>query len=183
MRPHTSRAALFLVLIGTLLGSAAAPSAQIDIAKRRATRDRLGVLLADYGPKVDIDFQRNETNEFNFSGRQRKSYKNADEFEVVMGVTDNDTITLAAYPHYKGGYINVDKARNGALLTRRMTNLTYHNFLGWAADDEGDICATFQITLESGFPDEVIKVVLRSVELLDEFIGQMRPDIDGTSAP
>ena len=40
----------------------------------------------------------------------------------------------------------------------------------------------YTFTLESGFPDEAIKVVLRSIVNSDKFVGEMRPFIDGSAA-
>ncbi|HEV3216105.1 MAG TPA: hypothetical protein VGZ27_10305 [Vicinamibacterales bacterium] len=56
------------------------------------------------------------------------------------------------------------------------------DFYPWAADDSGDVLARFQFTLESGFPAESIRIVLKSIKSLDQYVGQMRPDIDGSSA-
>jgi hypothetical protein len=41
----------------------------------------------------------------------------------------------------------------------------------------------YTFTLESGFPDEAIKIVLSSIKNSDQFVGEMRPSIDGTTAP
>lgn len=177
------RYAVVIAIAGSLAAAVTTAAAQpATVAERTATRDRLRALLTSYGPRVNItDFHQNEKVEWNISGNLRQGLKNADYIEVVAGVTDNRTISINCYPHYKGAYINLDKARNPALLLRRMVNLTYHNYLGWAADDTGDIMARFQITLESGFPEEGIQAVLRSIVNLDQFVGQMRPDIDGSN--
>ena len=90
------------------------------------------------------------------------------------------------------------RARLNALLTSygSTVNMSLHqsdknewNFAGTltqdlknGADDTGDVLAHFEFTLESGFPNEAIKVVLRSIKLQDQYVGQMRPDIDGSSA-
>ena len=46
----------------------------------------------------------------------------------------------------------------------------------------GDIFASYTFTLESGFPDKSIEIVLYSIAPLDGFVGEMRPFIDGSSA-
>jgi hypothetical protein len=40
----------------------------------------------------------------------------------------------------------------------------------------------YTFTLESGFPEDAIRVVLRSIVNSDKFIGELRPFIDGSSA-
>src|SRR6266700_3545552 len=76
----------------------------------------------------------------------------------------------------------VNKARNSSALMRQLLRFSDSNFLYWGADETGDIFAGYTFTLESGFPDEAIKVVLYSIKPLDQFVGQMRPMIDGTAA-
>ena len=89
-------------------------------------------------------------------------------------------------PHlsaYKGGYINIDKARNSTQLLRKLLQLNESTFLFWGADDTGDVFTGYTFTLESGFPDEAIKIVLSSIRNSDQFVGELRPSIDGTNAP
>ena len=66
---------------------------------------------------------------------------------------------------------------------RKLLNLSDHNFLFWGADDTGDVFAGYTFTLESGFPDKAIEVVLYSIAPLDGYVGEMRPFIDGSPAP
>ena len=66
---------------------------------------------------------------------------------------------------------------------RKLLNLSDHNFLFWGADDTGDVFAGYTFTLESGFPDKAIEIVLYSIAPLDQYVGQMRPFIDGSAAP
>src|SRR5678816_3089202 len=100
-----------------------------------------------------------------------------------MFVTGNDTINIHAFPHYNGGYINIDKARNPVQLLRKLAQLNFSSFLFWGADDTGDVFTGYTFTLESGFPDAAIKIVLESIGNADKFVGQMKPSIDGSSAP
>jgi hypothetical protein len=179
MTRHATIVAAGVVAVCSLL--AAPASAQSPEAKRIATRERLGTLLTTEGPKYNITFRRSQTAEFNFVGNTPK-YANTDYFEVVLTVTDNDVIKLSAYPHYKGAYINVDKVKNSPGLARQLLNLNFHNFLHWGVDDTYDIYGGYTITLESGFPTESIGVVLDSIKLLDQYVGRMRPNIDGTAA-
>ena len=166
-----------------ILGAGTAAAAQSNTAERAASRDQLRAVLTSYGPTVNINFRQSDKNEWNFVGNLTQGLTNAEYFEVVAGITSNKTLSISSYPHYKGSYINVDKARNPTGLLRRMANLSYRNFMPWGSDDGGDIVALFKITLESGFPNEAVRVVLSSIKNLDQYVGQMRPDIDGTNAP
>ena len=98
-------------------------------------------------------------------------------------MTNNATIGFRIFPQYKNAYVNIDKARSGPDLMRQMLRLSDKNFLYWGADESGDIFTGYTLTLESGFPDEAIRVVLLSIANADKFIGEMRPAIDGSSAP
>ena len=178
-------AALALLALLSCAVAAAAQTPAEKEAARVATREKLRALLAASGPKktIEIAFRQSDKQPFNFVGVKRGGLTNAEGFEIVVGVSNDDTIGFRIYPYYKGGYVNVDKARNGAGLMRKLLNLSDHNFLFWGADDTGDIFAGYTFTLESGFPDKAIEIVLYSIGPLDQYVGQMRPFIDGTSAP
>jgi hypothetical protein len=151
-------------------------------ASRDATREKLRTLLATTGPKVNIDFKQSEKQPYNFAGVMRTGLKNADFIEVVVTVSRDETVNFSAYPHYKSAYMNVGRAKDGTQLMRQMLNLNHHNFMFWGADDTGDMYAGYTITLESGFPTEAVNVILWSIKPLDEFIGDMRPNYDGSAA-
>jgi hypothetical protein len=101
-----------------------------------------------------------------------------DNLEIVVGVTDNATIGFRVFPHYRNGYINVDKAKDGSALMRQLLRLSDKNFLYWGADESGDIFTGYTFTLESGFPDEAIRVVLFSIANTDKFVGDMKHALD-----
>jgi hypothetical protein len=174
--------ALFTLLVCS--GAAAAQTPAQKEAARVATREKLRQLLATSGPKkgIETDFRQSDKNPFNFVAIKRGGLTNADEFEVIIGVSNDDTIGFRTYPYYKGSYINIDKARNGTALMRKLLNLSDHNFLFWGVDDTGDVFAGYTVTLESGFPDRAIEVILYSIAPLDKFVGDMRPMIDGSTA-
>ena len=151
-------------------------------AARDATRERLRTLLATEGPKHNIVFKPSEKQPYNFVGALKTGLANADSFEVVISVTTNSTIGFRVYPHYKGGYINLDKALDKAGLSRLLLRLSDRAFLFWGADDTFDVFTAYTFTLESGFPDEAIRIVLQSIVNSDKFVGEMRPFIDGSSA-
>lgn len=171
-------ASFFLVLIWapTVYGQ------QNDPAAREQTRTRLAQLLEKAGPEVKIAFTQSQKQPFNYIGSLKTSLVNADSFEVVVSVTAKDTIGFRVYPHYKNAYINVDKVKDRAGLMRLLLRLSDRAFLFWGADEAGDIFTGYTFTLESGFPDEAVKIVLRSIVNSDKFIGEMRPFIDGTTA-
>lgn len=181
MRLKLFTAAIAIVVCATL---ASAQTPQAKEAARNAARERLQQLLIASGPKKGIEtaFRLSDKNPYNFVGVKRGGMTYADGFEVVIGVSNDDTIGFRIYPYYKGSYINVNKAANGAGLMRKLLNLNDHNFLFWGADDTGDIFAGYTFTLESGFPDKSIEIVLYSIAPLDGYVGQIRPFIDGSAA-
>ena len=182
------RRKLFIAALA-LMACAHAATAQTahnsDEASRVATRERLRQLLASAGPKkgINIDFRQSDKNPFNLVGVKRDGLTNVDYFEVVIGISDNETIGFRIYPHYKGSYINLFKSKDGAGLMRTLLHQSNTNFLYWGADSGDDIFAGYTFTLESGFPDKAIEVVLYSIAPLDKFVGQMRPFVDGSPAP
>jgi hypothetical protein len=101
----------------------------------------------------------------------------------VINVTSKETIAFRIFPHYKGGYINIDKAKNTPQLLRKLVQLNDSTFLFWGADDSGDVFTGYTFTLESGFPDKAIEIVLSSIKNSDQFVGQLRQSIDGSNAP
>jgi hypothetical protein len=181
---YLSFVASLVVIMGLSAVAITAQTEQQKEAARIATREKLRSLLETSGPKkgINISFKQSEKQQFNFVGVKRDGLTNADLFEVVAVVSNDNTINFAVYPHYKGGYINVDKANDPVGLMRLLLNLNSHNFLYWGADDSRDIFAGFTFTLESGFPDQAIEIILYSIAPLDQFVGQMRPLIDSPSA-
>ena len=149
---------------------------------RDTNREKLRTLLDAEGPKINITFRLSDKQPYNFVGILKTGLKNADSFEIVISVSAQDTIHFRIFPHYKDAYVNVDKAASGVGLMRQMVRFSDSNFLFWGADGSGDIFAGYNFTLESGFPDASIRVVLNSIAKLDEFVGQMRPSIDGSAA-
>jgi hypothetical protein len=151
-------------------------------AARNATREKLRALLETSGPKkgINISFRQSTKQPYNFVGVLREGLTYAESLEVVVGVTADETIGFRVYPHYKGGYINVNKAKDTAGLMRQLLRLSDKNFLFWGMDDSTDIFAGYTFTLESGFPDKGIEVVLYSIRPLDKYVGEMRLAVDGS---
>jgi hypothetical protein len=153
-----------------------------DVAREK-TRERLGALLQREGPGIKVAFRQSEKNPFNFIGLLKDGLKNAESMEIVIMVSKSDTIGFRIFPRYKGGYINIDKVRNSTQLLRQLIQFNEKTFLFWGADDTGDIFTGYTFTLESGFPDDAIKIVLASIKNSDQFIGELRPSIDGSNGP
>ncbi len=172
---------LSLAGLGLFAVLQAADEAADKEAARKATREHLRKVLAAAAQLDDVavTFQQSEGQPFNFVGIIGDRLKYSDRLEVVIGVTAYETIGIRVYPHYKGGYINVAKAKNGPALMQKMLRLTDRNFLYWGIDESNDVFSGYTITLESGFPEEVVLIVLRSLRNTDGFVGELRADIDG----
>lgn len=179
--PHTIRS---LILIAFLIAARAVVAQDANAeAAREKTRTRLSALLQRVGPEIKVNFQPSSKSQFVFTGVMRDGLTNSEFLEIVITVTSKDTIGFRVFPHYKGGYINIDKAKNTTQLLRKLVQLNESTFLFWGADDTGDVFTGYTFTLESGFPDAAIKIVLSSIKNSDQFVGEMRPSIDGTNAP
>jgi hypothetical protein len=174
---------MFRLLLFVLLLIAAPVTFGQDNVNRDKTKDRLNALLTRVGPDVNVSFTQIAKSPYVFTGQLKTGLTNCDSLEIVISVTDKDTIGFRIFPHYKGGYINIDKARNTVQLLRTIVQLNDTAFLFWGADNTGDLFTAYTFTLESGFPDKAIEIVLSSIANADKFVGQMRPSIDGTSAP
>jgi hypothetical protein len=172
-----------MLFIAMLIAAAPAVYSQNGAdAARDKTRERLSALLARVGPELNVNFQPSSKSQYVFTGSLKQGLANCDSMEIVVSVTNKETIGFRIYPHYKGAYINVDKARNATQLLRQIAQLNESTFLFWGVDETGDVFTGYTVTLESGFPDESIKIVLSSIKNSDQFVGQMRPSIDGTNA-
>lgn len=170
-----------LLICAVILATAPAVFSQETDAARDKTRERLNALLQRVGPDMNVSFKPSSKSPFVFTGVMRDRLKNVDQFEIVISVTAKDTIGFRIFPHYKGAYINIDKARNPTQLLRKLAQLNDSTFLFWGADDSGDVFTGYTFTLESGFPDKAIEIVLSSIRNSDQFVGEMRPSIDGAN--
>ena len=188
-RSGMKRLLLFpLLLLSLTLGMASIANAQDD-AKRDATREKLRLLLQTAGSRADVSttFAQATRQPYNFVGVMKMNnganFSHVDNLEIVISVTKNDTIGFRIYPHYKGGYINIDKTRDPIGFAKKLLFMSDRNFLYWGIDDAGDTFSGYTFTLESGFPTEAIIIVLRSIRNTDGFIGELKTFIDGSSAP
>ena len=177
------RWSLFFAILTTAQVTFAQEAADQANEAREKTRARMSALLQRIGPEIKVNFQASSKSQYVFTGVLKEGLANAESMEVVISVTTKDTIGFRIFPHYKGGYINIDKVRNTTQLLRKLVQLNESTFLFWGADDTGDVFTGYTFTLESGFPDEAIKIVLSSIRNSDQFVGELRPSIDGTNAP
>jgi hypothetical protein len=103
------------LLVAALLIAAPSVFAQDNQAMRNRTREQMRTLLDKAGTRSDVNvtFRQSEKQPYNFVGVMKEGLSNCDSLEIVISVTARDTIGFRIYPHYKGSYINVDKAKNG----------------------------------------------------------------------
>jgi hypothetical protein len=168
----------FLLGLVILVTSMPAVCGQNDESSRNRIREQLGNLLEKAGADINVAFRQSTKQPFNYVGMLTQGLINADRFEIVISVTPNNTIGFRIYPHYKNGYVNVDRVNDRPALMRLLLRLSDRAFLFWGADESGDIFTGYTFTLESGFPEEAIRTVLRSIVNSDKFIGEMRPILD-----
>ena len=170
---------LLLATFSVMMTSASVVFAQTaNEASRNRTRESLAALLDKAGPDINVTFRQSTKQPFNYVGVLNQGLVNTDSFEIVISVTVNETIGFRIYPHYKGSYINVDRVNDRAALMRLLLRLSDRAFLFWGADEAGDIFTGYTFTLESGFPEEAIRIVLRSIVNSDKFVGEMQPMLD-----
>jgi hypothetical protein len=146
---------------------------------RDDTRTQLGNLLQTAGARddVNVSFRQSTKNPYNFIGLMTTGLTNSDSLEIVISVSQSNTIGFRIYPHYKGRYINVGRAKNPIALMRKLLYFSDQNFLFWGADDTADVFSGYTFTLESGFPADSITIVLRSIRNTDKFVGELKPYI------
>jgi hypothetical protein len=166
------RLTIFAVLCFFLIAPLAANAQD---SARDATRTQLGQLLQTAGARddVNVSFRQSTKNPYNFVGLMTTGLTYSDSLEIVVSVSKSNTIGFRVYPHYKGGYINLGRAKNPNALMRKLLYFSDQNFLFWGADDTSDVFSGYTITLESGFPPEAITIVLRSIRNTDKFVGQI----------
>lgn len=160
-----------------MLSGAGATYAQTDpVAFRKATYDRLWTLVKGYARGLKYDGPYTVDDPYQILLFYDKDLRYTTRFEIFITVTREQTIVFRIYPI---GYINLYKdTRDSDGLMQKLLRLSDNGFFYWAADDEEDIFAGYMFTLESGFPEEAIKVVIRSIPLIDPSFGDMRQFFD-----
>jgi len=174
------RAVLMLSVVFSLSGSVAAatPADTVSTATRVATRSRLEALLDSTVKTLGFRrWYRSDSDPFTLQLFYDRGLRYATRLEVVINITRQNTIGFRVFPHWNGpgssDYIDLDEARDPAGLMREALRLSSQNFLFWAMDDSRDLFAGFTITLESGFPEEAVRIVLRSIPLVDDSVGDL----------
>ncbi len=167
-----------IACLGLQAALIAADTSDAAKAAREATRDKLRETLDAASATLKVTFRQSDKQPFNFVGVMQGDFANVDSLEIVIGVTAVETIGFRVYPHYKGAYINIDKARDSQGLMRQLLTFCGTNFLFWGVDDTNDVFSGYTITLESGFPKEAILVVLNSIHNTDGFVAKLRPFVD-----
>jgi hypothetical protein len=171
------RLAAFLIL--AVLVAAPLSVGADEAYDRDATLAKLAATLTNFGATDAgvTNFRQSTKQPYNWIGTLDTGLKNSQMLEIVASVTKSATIGFRVYPHVRGGYINIVKAKKAADLRQRLLNLNDSNFMFWGADDTNDVFVGYTFTLESGYPEDAIRVVLRSIPLQDPFVGQLLPDL------
>jgi len=165
-------AALGIVLT---LGGVPRLAAQSDgDSTQVATRDKLRTLFATYPPAKEFRWYRTG-DPFVIEGFLDKGLIHTPRFEIFVTVTTHKTIWFRVYPMFGGDYINLDSLTDAKAAMQKLLRQNYSNFFFWGADNDLDVYAGFEFTLESGFPEEAIKVVIRSIPLIDQSVGEIIP--------
>lgn len=143
-------------------------------ANREATREKVRIALRQIGPRLGVSFKQSQANPFNFSASMTEGLAETESMEIIVMVGRDDIMTVRVFPHISGDrYINVDRASNSTGLMRKLLASNADDFFHWGMDNVYDVFAEFTFTLESGFPEASLDVVLRSVKLLDKKVGEM----------
>lgn len=163
-------AGLWAVLTVSAIGAARAQSVPYEV--RLDARNRLDSLLHAYGPSLKMRFYGEADDPFQFGGVLDEDLRYAWRFELQINVTPQNTIGIRAYPLFSDR-INIEEVRDPNGLELQLLRFTAHDFLHWGVDDAYHVFAAYSFTLESGFPEEAIKEVLRSIPLVDESVGEI----------
>jgi hypothetical protein len=180
MRLRTGAILMLLAVMMVLPATAQ----EAESSSRDETRQKLRDVLESAGKRADVGvtFHQSKKEPYNFIGTMTDKLANAESLEIVIRVTSSDTINFRVFPHYKDKYVNVRRAKDGPGLMRKLLQFNYENFLYWGADEADDVFSGYTFTLESGFPEEAITIVLRSIRSTDGFVGDLRPYIDGSAS-
>jgi hypothetical protein len=158
--------------------AAATPADTVSTATRVETRAKLEALLTTYSKALGFRrWYRSTDNPFAIEAFYDRGLRYASRLEVVINVTRQNTLGFRVFPHWNGpgprDYIDLDDARDPPGLMRQALRLSEQNFMFWGMDASHDLFAGYTITLESGFPDAAVRVVLESVPLVDDSVGDL----------
>jgi hypothetical protein len=99
-------AAFFFILAASVIAVAqpqhqsqpSTPTAQQQ-QSRDSTREKLRAVLNDLGPKINVAFRQSDKQPYNFVGILSTGLTNADSFEIVILIGDQDTIHFRIFPN------------------------------------------------------------------------------------
>jgi hypothetical protein len=163
----------WLWAILTLSGVAPLVAQTDPNAARTKTFDRLWALVHPYGSSLHYRVYGMQKDPFTIEAFYDKDLRYTPRFEIYISVTRQETIQFRIYPQFFGHYMNLDSLSNPDSLMEKVLRFSDKGFFFWAADENRDVFAGYTFTLESGFPDEAIKEVLKSIPLLDSSVGQL----------
>jgi len=167
------RAVLPLIVLALTALAAPMSAQKTDEATRNKNREQLEGLLRSAGPASNLNFDPAKNNKYNFVAVLTTGLRWSESVETIFFVTDSDTIVLRGYPKRKGKFINIDKAKDPQLLMKKLLNLGVRTFFHWGVDEDGDAYFGYSFTLESGFPAEAIRIVIRSIANHDQYVGEL----------
>jgi len=158
--------------------AAATPPDTVSTATRVETRNKIEALLTTYSKALGFHrWYRSADNPFAIQAFYDRDLRYASRLELVINVTRQNTIGFRVFPHWNGpgpgDYIDLDQARDPQGLMQEALRLSSQNFMFWGMDASHDLYAGYTITLESGFPDAAVRVVLESVPLVDDSVGDL----------
>jgi hypothetical protein len=114
-------AGLWAILTLSGVGAAAAQP-NTDVV-RAATRQKLHALLDTYAPAREMRWYRSK-DPFGIEGFCDKDLRYTPRFEIIISITRQQTISVRVYPHWTGGYMNIDRARDPNGLMQRLLRFT-----------------------------------------------------------
>jgi hypothetical protein len=167
-----------MLSLGGLDVAAALPTDTVPTATRVETRTKLEALLATHSKSMGFRrWYRSDDNPFSILIFYERNLRYASRLEVVMNITRQNTIGFRVYPHWNGpgtsDYIDLDEVRDPSGLMQQALRFSDQNFLFWGLNSSHRLFAGYTITLESGFPDAAVRIVLESVPLVDDSVGDL----------
>ena len=156
----------------------ATPADTVPTATRVETRAKVEALLTTYSKALGFrKWYRSADEPFDVLAFYDRGLKYASRLEVVIVVSRQNTVGIRVFPHWNGpgpgDFIDLDNVRDAPGLMQRALQLSSENFMFWAVDGSHHMFAAYTITLESGFPDAAVRVVLESVPLVDDSVGDL----------
>ncbi len=178
MRVVLSLGLYAILSLGGRSAAASTPADTVSTATRLETRGKIEALLTTSAKALGFRrWYRDDNDPFEILAFYDQGLKYASRMEVKIIVTHQNTIGFRVFPHWNGpgpgSYIDLDYVKDAKGLMQRALQLSAENFMFWGLDPSKHMFASFTVTLESGFPDAVVRVVLQSVPLVDDSVGDL----------